>query len=133
MLTTKSMSSTDRIPVVPSLPVARAHRMHVDLRVQQLVNVGHSEVITPLVENQDVEELGKGLRNEIGQYNCFLNVVIQVASFNVNCFLKLLGNLKCNILPNTEMEISGIVNMSLDYKCRDLMGFLDTLPSCQHL
>lgn len=33
-------------------------------------------VETPLKE---VEEVGKGLRNEIGQYNCFLNVVIQVS------------------------------------------------------
>jgi hypothetical protein len=26
------------------------------------------------------EDVGKGLQNEIGQYNCFLNVVIQVIS-----------------------------------------------------
>jgi hypothetical protein len=108
MLTAKSMSSTDIIPVVPSLlPVASTHGMHVGPRVQQLAKVGPSEVITPLVENQDVEELGKGLRNEIGQYNCFLNP---------NCFLKLLGDLKCNSPFNIEMEISGMVNMSLDYK-----------------
>lgn len=117
MLTTKSMSSTDIIPVVPSLlPVASTHGMHVGPRVQQLAKVGPSEVITPLVENQDVEELGKGLRNEIGQYNCFLNVVIQVDLFNPNRFLKLLGDLKRNSPLNIEMEISGMVNMSLDYR-----------------
>jgi hypothetical protein len=44
-----------------------------------------SEIDTPtsndiiIPQNKRIsEEVGKGLQNEIGQYNCFLNVVIQV-------------------------------------------------------
>jgi hypothetical protein len=28
----------------------------------------------------EVDILGKGLQNEVGEYNCFLNVIIQVAT-----------------------------------------------------
>lgn len=30
--------------------------------------------------------LGTGLRNEVGEYNCFLNVIIQVGILKVNFF-----------------------------------------------
>ena len=52
-----------------------------DQRAQQMVETGIVGSLTGAVETplKEVEEVGKGLRNEIGQYNCFLNVVIQVA------------------------------------------------------
>lgn len=52
-----------------------------DQRAQQMVETAIVGSLTGAVETplKGVEEVGKGLRNEIGQYNCFLNVVIQVA------------------------------------------------------
>lgn len=34
----------------------------------------------------EVGIFGTGLQNEVGEYNCFLNVIIQVTSILKNCF-----------------------------------------------
>lgn len=34
----------------------------------------------------EVGIFGTGLQNEVGEYNCFLNVIIQVTSIFKNCF-----------------------------------------------
>lgn len=47
--------------------------------------------LAPLEDSaQDVNGaslLGTGLMNEVGEYNCFLNVIIQVGILKVNFFL----------------------------------------------
>ena len=61
-----------------------------DQGAQQLVETGIVGNLTGAVETplKGLEEVGKGLRNEIGQYNCFLNVVIQVFFFYLKCELR---------------------------------------------
>lgn len=83
MLTSQSAASV--VPNhVPSSPIhtVRSNGTSGDHRAQQLLETGIIGPITGVVEtsSKEIEEFGKGLRNEIGQYNCFLNVVIQVES-----------------------------------------------------
>ncbi|XP_024367798.1 uncharacterized protein [Physcomitrium patens] len=80
MLTSQSAASV--VPNhVPSSPIhtVRSNGTSGDHRAQQLLETGIIGPITGVVEtsSKEIEEFGKGLRNEIGQYNCFLNVVIQ--------------------------------------------------------
>lgn len=64
--------------VSPSPIFANSSGILREYEAQQLLE---SRTLNWAVETpvKEVEEVGKGLRNEIGQYNCFLNVVIQVS------------------------------------------------------
>lgn len=76
-------STTSNLSSKPSRPPssARSPGSPGPSEIQQAeAKGGTSNGVVPVVEGQaeDAKEAGKGLRNEIGQYNCFLNVVIQV-------------------------------------------------------
>lgn len=86
MLTSQSTGPIASSSVSSSPPMTvRSNGIPGDYRAQQLLETGTVGSSTRTVETplKEVEEVGIGLRNEIGEYNCFLNVVIQV-SFSIS-------------------------------------------------
>lgn len=86
MLTSQSTAPIASSSVASSPPMTvSSNGIPGDQRAHQPLEAGTVGSLTRTVETplKEVEEVGKGLRNEIGQYNCFLNVVIQV-SFSIS-------------------------------------------------
>ncbi|KAG0571803.1 hypothetical protein KC19_VG044000 [Ceratodon purpureus] len=91
-----------------------------DERVQQMVETGIVGSLTGTVETplKGVEEVGKGLRNEVGQYNCFLNVVIQS--------LWHLRRFREELLADSSMQHVHVGNPCVVCALRDIFLGLDT-------
>lgn len=52
---------------------------------------GVSDVTKESQSSTEVVIFGTGLQNEIGEYNCFLNVIIQVTFILINCLMSQLS------------------------------------------
>ncbi|KAG0594892.1 hypothetical protein M758_UG119900 [Ceratodon purpureus] len=97
-----------------------SNRASCDQRAQQMVATGIIGCLTGTVETplKGVEEIGKGLRNEIGQYNCFINVVIQS--------LWHLRRFREELLADSSMEHVHVGNPCVVCALRDIFLGLDT-------